>query len=327
MTRETMTIPPLDAFVRAAERIRGSVHVTPVFGSRALGAMARGATVRLKCESFQKTGSFKARGALNAIGQLSDDERARGVITVSAGNHAQALAWAARERGVPCTVVMPAAASETKAAASAGYGAEVIRHGVAAEAFVKANAMASERGLTFIHPFDDARITAGAGTTGLEILEQAPDVDVVIVPIGGGGLISGVAAAIKQAKPTVRVYGVEPEGAPALRRSLDAGHAVRLDAPSTIADGLAAPFAGELPFEVVRRFVEDVVLVTDAQIVDAMRILLARTKLLAEPAGAASTAALLADLIPDVAGKTVVPILSGANVDLDKLGSLLVTRS
>ncbi|MDQ6830598.1 MAG: pyridoxal-phosphate dependent enzyme [Gemmatimonadota bacterium] len=315
-------LPTLSAIRDARARIAGRVHQTPLFSATLIGRQC-GVQLSLKCESFQKTGSFKARGALNAVMLLSDDARSRGVVTVSAGNHAQALAWAAASAGVRCTVVMPATASETKAAASAGYGAEVIRHGTGAEAFGRANEIAKEHGMTFVHPFDDPMVLAGAGTTGLEILEQAPDVEVVIVPIGGGGLIGGVASAIKQLRPDVHIIGVEPEGAAAMRQSIDAGHPVRLASLNTIADGLAAPFAGDIAFEVVTRFVDDVVLVTDAEISAAMSILLSRAKLLAEPAGAAATAALLAKKISAADGKRVVSIVSGGNVDLDRLRTLI----
>ncbi len=317
-----MPIPSLSAIRDAQARIAGRVHVTPMFSATLIGQRC-GVSLSLKCESFQKTGSFKVRGALNAVMQLSNDARPRGVVSVSAGNHAQALAWAAGSAGVQCTVVMPATASETKAAASAGYGAEVIRHGTGAEAFARAHEIAEERGMTFIHPFDDEIVIAGAGTTGLEILEQAPEVEMVIVPIGGGGLIAGVASAIKHARPDVRIIGVEPEGAAVMRQSVDAGHPVRLASMSTIADGLAAPFAGNIAFEVVTRFVDDVILVSDEEIAEAMRVLLSRAKILAEPAGAAATAALLAKKIPAADGKRVVSIVSGGNVDLERLRTLV----
>lgn len=281
------------------------------------------ASCHLKCESLQKTGSFKVRGALNAISQLDASIRSRGVVTVSAGNHAQALAWAAASLRVPCTVVMPATASESKAAASAGYGAAVIRHGTAADAFVRARELADAEGLTLVHPFDDVNIIAGAATAGLEILEQLTDVDVIVVPIGGGGLIAGIASAVKQVKPGVRIIGVEPVGADSMHRSLAAGRPVRLEVIDTIADGLAAPFAGDLTYPIVRDLVDDVVLVTDAEIASAMSLLLTRAKLLAEPAGAAATAALLAHKVPAVAGTRAVAIVSGGNVDLDRLKRLL----
>lgn len=320
-----MTITPTLADINAARaRLAGRIHVTPLVHSRTLADRAGCAEFVLKCESLQKTGSFKVRGALNAISQLDAAARARGVVTVSAGNHAQAVAWAARAEGVKATVVMPKTASETKATASAGYGAEVIRHGTGAEAFVRAQELADTKQLAFVHPFENPHVLAGAATTGIEILEQEPDVDVIVVPIGGGGLIGGISAAVKQLKPSVRIFGVEPEGAAVMRQSLDAGKAVRMATPpNTIADGLAAPMAGEHCYELVRDLVDDVVIVTDQEIGSALSFLLARTKLLAEPAGAAATAALLEHKIPGIANKRVVAILSGGNIDLDRLKALV----
>src|SRR5436190_15902298 len=237
------------ADTRAARvRIGDRVHHTPLLSATRLGARV-GAVLYHKCESLQKTGSFKVRGALNRLALLDDAARARGVITVSAGNHAQALAWASRDAGVRCTVVMPTTASRTKVDASRGYGAEVALHGASGmEAFARAHELSVERSLTFVHPFDDDAIMAGQGTVGLEILDQLAEFDDVIVPIGGGGLIGGIAVAIKESKPSVKVYGVEPVGAAVMRKSLDAGYPVRLDSMKTIADGLAAPMAGELTF-------------------------------------------------------------------------------
>jgi threonine dehydratase len=315
-------MPTLEQISSARERISHHIHVTPVTTAGLLGKEA-GITLFLKCENLQKTGSFKPRGALNKVSQLGEGARQRGVVTVSAGNHAQALAWAARVANVQATVVMPLGASQAKAEASAGYGAEVIRHGTTFDAFEHAQALALERGLVFVHPFDDEDVMAGAGTTGLEILEQTPEADVVVVPIGGGGLIAGIAAAVKQLRPTVRVYGVEPIGAAAMRSSLDSGCAVRLEAVDTIADGLAAPMAGTLTYEVVRRFVDDVVLVSDDEIAAAVRALLLRTKLLAEPAGAAGVAAILSRRLPLRAGERVVAVVSGGNVDLERLRTML----
>jgi threonine dehydratase len=319
------TVLTLEQIRQARRRIAGRVHVTPLVSASLLGERV-GVRLFLKCESLQKTGSFKVRGALHKLTQLDAGARARGVVTVSAGNHAQALAWAARAEGVGCTVVMPVTASESKAAASAGYGAEVIRHGTSMEAFAKARELAESRGLTFVHPFDDEDILAGAGTAGLELLDQLDDVDVVVVPIGGGGLIGGVASALKLANPKVRVFGVEPVGASVMRQSLDAGRPLRAGAMNTIADGLAAPMAGEIPFDIVRRCVDDVVLVSDEEIMDAMRDLLSRTKLLAEPAGAAAAAAILSGKLPLQPATRVVALLSGGNVDLERLREVLGPR-
>jgi len=315
-------MPTLKQITSARVRISHHLHVTPVTTARLLGSET-GIALFLKCENLQKTGSFKPRGALNKLLTLDDAARRRGVVTVSAGNHAQALAWAARVANMHATVVMPLTASQTKADASAGYGAEVIRHGTTFEAFDRAQQLATERGLVFVHPFDDDEVMAGAGTTGLEILEQLSEVDAVVVPIGGGGLIGGIAAAVKALRPSVRVYGVEPQGAAAMRASLDAGRAVRLQTVDTIADGLAAPMAGELTYEAVRQYVDDVVLVTDEEIAFGVRALLSRTKLLAEPAGAAGVAAILARKLPLGAGERVGAVVSGGNVDLARLKELL----
>ena len=287
-----------------------------------LGRQA-GVSLFLKCESLQKTGSFKARGALNRLALLDEAERARGVVAVSAGNHAQALAWGAAAAGVKCTVVMPSHASRTKIEASRGYGADVVLAGDTAQAFERSHALAEEHGYVFVHPFEDDQVMAGAGTVGLEILEDLSDVDVVVVPIGGGGLIGGIASAIKARAPSVRVFGVEPTGAASMRKSLDEGRASRLDSVNTIADGLAPLMAGTLAFDIVRRKVDDVVLVSDDEIADAMRQLLVYTKLVAEGAGAAATAAVLARKLPLSRGSRVVAILSGGNVDPDRLKQLL----
>jgi threonine dehydratase len=311
--------------IRAARtRIGDRLHRTPLMSSATLASRAGVARLDLKCENFQKTGSFKTRGSLNLLSLNDAESRARGVVSVSAGNHAQALAWCARAEGVACTVVMPELATQSKVDASRGYGARVIQHGTGADAFVKARELSNQEGLTFVHPFDDDRIIAGAGTTGLELLEQCgTPPDVVVVPVGGGGLISGIAVAIKEASPSTRVYGVEPVGAAVMRESLNAGHAERMSSMSTIADGLAAPMAGERNFEIVRRYVDDVILVTDDDIKEAMRVLLSRTKLLAEPAGAAATAALMVGLIPVQSSDHVVALLSGGNVDMSRLKEFL----
>jgi threonine dehydratase len=311
------------ADIRAArERIGDRVHHTPLLSATRLGARV-GAVLYHKCESLQKTGSFKVRGALNRLALLNDAARARGVITVSAGNHAQALAWASRDADVRCTVVMPTTASRTKVDASRGYGAEVILHGSSGlEAFTRAHELSVERSLTFVHPFDDDAIMAGQGTVGLEILDVVDDIDEVIVPIGGGGLIGGIAVAIKESRPSVKVYGVEPTGAAVMRKSLEADRPVRLESMKTIADGLAAPMAGDLTFPIVQRYVDDVVLVDDDEIMSAMSDLLFSAKLLAEGAGAAATAAVLAGKVP-VGGRRVVAVLSGGNVDASRVREVL----
>jgi threonine dehydratase len=313
--------PSPQALSDARARIADRIHCTPVERSSLIGAMV-GVRLYFKCENLQKTGSFKVRGVLNKMATFDRDAPPAGVVTISAGNHAQALAWAAREMGVPCLVVMPANASPIKAEATRGYGAQVVLHGTAAEAFEHAHELERERGLTFVHPFDDLEIITGHASLGLELREQLESVTTVVVPVGGGGLISGVAAGLHSARPSIRIYGVEPEGAAAMRRSLEVGHAVHLDRVKTIAGGLAAPMAGNLNFEFVRSFVEDVVTVGDEEILEAMRLILTRAKLVVEPAGAAGLAAVLAGRIPLEPGQDVVVILSGGNVGLRELSDL-----
>ena len=306
----------------AMKRIRGRVHETPVLSATRLGNRAGGIRLTLKCESMQRTGSFKARGALNAMTQLSDAERAQGVVTMSAGNHAQALAWAAATVGSHCIAVMPAHASATKVAATKGYGGKVeLVGGELIRAFERAEQIAAE-GRVMVHPFADPRVVAGQGTVALEILAQSGDLDVVIVPVGGGGLISGVATAIKAARPNVRVIGVEPAGAPTMRTSLDAGSPQTITV-KTVADGLASPTVGEMNLDVVKRHVDDVVLVSEDEILAAMRDLFVYSKLVVEPAGAAGVAGLLSGKIKLDRGSRVVAIVTGGNVDLDRLKTLL----
>jgi len=306
----------------ARERIRDRVHETPLLHSTRLGAACGGIRLGFKCESFQRTGSFKARGALNAVMQLDEAERARGVVTVSAGNHAQALAWAASTVGTTCVTVMPEVAPRSKVEATRGYGGVVEQIGGERQRiFDRAQQIAGE-GRVMIHPFEDDRVAAGAGTVGLEILEQAPRAATLVVPIGGGGLIAGIAVAMRETRPDLRIIGVEPEGANAMRRSLDAGSPQRVE-PRTVADGLAAPMAGAMTYDAVRRYVDDVVVVSDDQIVSALRDILLYAKLVVEPAGAAGLAALVTGKVRADAGSEVVVVLSGGNVDLERLKGLL----
>jgi threonine dehydratase len=309
-------------FEDARARIAGSIHRTPLVRSRFLSHEV-GAPVYLKCENLQKTGAFKVRGALHRLLRLSDEDRKRGVVTISAGNHAQAVAWAGAAAGVEAVVVMPAHASPAKVAASRGYGAEVILHGDARAAFARAFELAEERGLRFVHPFDDEEVVAGHGSCGLEIMEDLPDVGCIVVPVGGGGLISGIATAVSTVRPGVSVWGVEPEGADAMRRSLEAGEAIHLDRVDTLADGLAAPMAGVLNHRLVAAHARGVVTVTDAEIVSALKLLLERTKLLAEPAGAAALAGLLQRRVTLEGDAPVAVVISGGNVGLGQLGRLL----
>ncbi|MGH7678958.1 MAG: threonine ammonia-lyase [Gemmatimonadaceae bacterium] len=311
-----------EEIVAARERIRSSVHETPYLQSARLGQAVGGIRLGFKCESFQRTGSFKARGALNAMMQLSAAEKKRGVVTVSAGNHAQALAWAAKSVGSECIAVMPEGASQTKVRAAEGYGGTVeLVGGEKKRAFERAEQIASE-GRVMVHPFEDPRVAAGQGTVALELLEQANDLSGVLVPIGGGGLIAGIAVAIKSANPRIRVIGVEPEGAATMRASLDAGSPQSIS-PKTIADGLAAPMVGAMTLEATRRYVDDVVLVTDADILTALRDLMTYAKLVVEPGGAAGLAALQSGKVAFKRGEQVAVIISGGNIDLERLKSLL----
>jgi threonine dehydratase len=312
----------IDDLLAARRVIDGRLHRTPLVGSAALGAMI-GAPLYLKLESWQKTGSFKPRGVLNKIAALSQAERARGLITASAGNHAQALAWAAGAEGLACTVVMPETAPAAKLAATQGYGGTVVLEPSTLTVFARAQALAAEHGYTFVAPFDDPAIVAGQGTVGLEILDDLPDVGTVVVPIGGGGLIAGIALAIKSRRPGVRIVGVEPRGAAKMWRSRQSGQPERLDRIDTIADGLSAPFAGQLPFALVQQYVDDLVLVDDADIRTAMALILERCKLLAEPGGAAALAGLLSGAVVAQPGAPAVAIVSGGNVDAARLAQLL----
>lgn len=306
----------------ARQRIAPHVHRTPLLRSTALGRMA-GCDVYLKAELLQKTGSFKPRGMLNKLLLLSDAQKRAGVITFSAGNAAQGLAYAAGIVGVKATVVMPAHASPTKAQATRDYGGEIILHGNAAECFEKCMQLVRERGLTFVSSYDDVELMTGHASLGLELLEDLPDVDLVLVGVGGGGLIGGIAMALRGQGSRARIVGVEPEGAPKMYRSLAEGKPVKLDAVKTIADGLGAPSAGQHPFAVVKEHVERVVLVSDEQIRQAMRLTMERTKLMAEPAGAAPLAGLLSGQVTVPAGAKVVLVVSGGNIDLARLKELL----
>jgi threonine dehydratase len=309
--------------VRAArQRLGNRLHHTPLMTSRSLDERT-GARLALKCECFQKTGSFKPRGALHKTLTLPDEARRRGIVTVSAGNHAQAVAWASRSMGAPCVVVMPTSAPRSKLDAVRGYGAEVVLHDDRATLFDRLREVERERGLTFVHPFDDPVVLAGAGTLGLEIVEDLPEVDVVVVPIGGGGLMGGVTVAVKELRPATRVYGVELEAGPGMKPALEAGVPVPAPRPAhTLADGMTPPFVGALPLEIAQQRLDGIVTVTERQIIEAMRWLMSRAKLVVEGSGAAATAALLAGRIPQVQGARVVAIVSGGNVDPERLDAL-----
>lgn len=307
------------------------VHRTPILTSLAAGRVVTAATgarlagdrLYLKAEHLQKTGSFKARGMTARVARLTPDERRRGIITVSAGNAAQGYAFAGAALGVPVTVVMPAAANPSKAAAAAGYGARVVLEGDdVGRTFEAMERIRAAEGLVFCHPFDDPDVIAGHGSAGLELVEDVPEVDVVVVGIGGGGLISGIAAAVKGLRPSTRIYGVEPTGSDAISQGLATGAPVPIT-PVSVADGLNAPFAGVLPLAIISALVEDVILIDDGIILGGLRFALERIKQVLEPAGAAALAATLAGRIPIRAGETVAVVLSGGNIQVDRLGELI----
>ena len=315
----------------ARARIAGVVHRTPLLSSTTAAAWTTAATgarlgddrLYLKAEHLQKTGSFKPRGMTNRIATLSADARARGVITLSAGNAGQAYSWAGRTAGVPVTVVMPAAAVRSKVDACLGYGARVILHGAhIGETFAEMERVRDSEGLEFVHPFDDPAVIAGHGSIGLEMLEDLPNLDLVVVGIGGGGLTSGVATALKGRRPGVRVFGVEPERSNAMSLAIERGEVVRIQ-PDTVADGLGAPFAGVWTLDICRRLLDGIVLIDEATIMAGMRFAVERLKQVLEPAGAAALAAVLAGRIPVRDGERIAVVLSGGNVEVGRLGSLL----
>ena len=277
----------------------------------------------LKPEQLQKTGSFKPRGMTNRIATLPEAARARGVITLSAGNAGQAYAWAGRAAGVAVTVVMPAGAVRSKVDACRGYGARVVLHGThVGELLAELERIRDAEGLEFVHPFDDPAVIAGHGSIGLEMVEDLPDLDVVVVGVGGGGLISGVAAAIKERRPSVRVYGVEPERSNAVSLALERDEVVPIQ-PDSVADGLGAPFAGIWTLAMCRRYLDGIVLLDDPTILAGMRFAIERLKQVVEPAGAAALAAVLAGRVPIQDGERVAVVLSGGNVEVGRLGTLL----
>jgi threonine dehydratase len=308
---------------KAMPHVAPFVHRTPLVTSRILSEET-GLDVRLKAEMLQRTGAYKIRGALAKLAALSDEERARGVVCSSAGNHAQGVALAAAMLGVRAVVVMAENATPSKVAATRGYGADVVLHGsIWDEADARARELVESEGLTYVHPFDDLDLIAGQGTIGLELHEQWPELEVVVVPIGGGGLISGVAAALKQANPAVRVVGVESAGGPAMKRSVERGELVTLDRVDTVVDGLRVRRVGERTFELVRELVDDLVEVPDEAIAENVLWVMSRCKLVVEGAAAATVAALREGRIAASPGTRVVCILSGGNLDLSQLQGLL----
>jgi len=322
---------PIEDIRAAAERLSGLVHRTPVLTSTTAAAWTRvatGASLRdgrlyLKAEHLQKTGSFKARGMTNRIVTLPAEARERGVITLSAGNAGQAYAWAGRAAGVPVTVVMPAGAVRSKVEACLGYGARVVLHGEhVGETFAEMERIRDGEGLTFVHPFNDPAVIAGNGTSGLELLEELPHLDVLVVGIGGGGLISGVAAAAKAMQPAIRVIGVEPERSNAMSLALEQDEIVTIQ-PQSVADGLGAPFAGTWTLAMARRYVDEIVLLDDPTILAGLRFALERLKQVVEPAGAAALAAVLAGRVEIRDDERVAVLVSGGNVEVSRLGELV----
>lgn len=309
-------IPTRSDVLRARNLIRVHVRNTPIMTCRTLDRQA-GASLFLKSEHLQHTGSFKVRGALTYLHYAQNESLPDGVVTVSAGNHAQAVAWAGSAAGVKSVVVMPKSAPSAKVEASRGYGAEVRLAEDASEAFAEAQRIAREEGPLFMHPFDHPWVIAGQGTVGLELEEQVSDLDAVIVPVGGGGLISGILTALAEANPTLPIFGVEPAGAAAMAESVAAGRAVTLDTPPhSIADGLAAPMAGVMNHEIVARYARDVVSVSDDEIREAFSLILTRAKMVVEPAAAAAYAALLSRKVVVPEGSRVAVIMSGGNISL-----------
>jgi threonine dehydratase len=309
-------------FEKARAIVAPNVYKTPLLTSRILSERT-GFDVRLKAELFQKTGSYKIRGPLNKFTYLTEEQKKRGVICSSAGNHAQGVALAAKLNGMQAVVVMAENATPSKVAATRGYGAEVVLHGtIWDEANDKAKELVAERGLTYIHPFDDPQLVAGQGTVGLEIHDDFPQADVVVVPIGGGGLISGVSMALKAMNPRIRIVGVESSGAPGMQKSVEAGRVVTLDRVDCVIDGLRVKRVGEYTREVVSRFVDEIVTLPDGDIFDAVVWVMSRCKLVVEGAAAAPVAALLHRKIQAPPGSRVVCVLSGGNVNLDQLNGL-----
>ncbi|MBM3148442.1 MAG: threonine/serine dehydratase [Chloroflexi bacterium] len=308
----------------AVENISGFVHRTPLLSSQTINSFT-GKTIWFKAECFQKTGSFKVRGAANKIKPLAG--KIGGVITISSGNHGQATAYVAGKVGLPAVIMVPEGTSQPKIDAAKYYGAEVIIGGDLNNIdplIERAFALAAERKLEPVHPFDDAAIVAGQGTVGLEIVEDLPEVDIVVVPVGGGGLLSGVAVAIKSLCPSARVYGVGPVNASSMYESFRTGKMVNLhEMPQTIADGIRTPLVGQLTLEHTLKYVDDVVTVSDGEIIDALKLVWSRLKVFAEPSGASSLAAIQSGKLPIGSSQRVVAILSGGNVDLSKLSKLL----
>lgn len=320
---ESVHIPTLSDVEAARKRLHGVVHRTPVTPSHTFSERT-GADVHLKLENLQRTGSFKIRGAYNKIASLEAAQRASGVVAASAGNHAQGVALGAKLAGIPATIVMPERASITKAEAVRGYGAELILFGRDYnEAEARAKQIEKERGMAFVHAFNDSLVMAGQGTLGLELIEDVPDVETILVPVGGGGLLAGIATAVKAKRPDVRVIGVEATGASKLGDSLRKGSTQMLPSVNTIADGLAARKIGDYCFEAIQKHVTEVVSVDEDEIAAAILLLLERAKTLVEGAGAVALAGLLSGQVKTKPGERVAVVLSGGNIDVTLLDHIL----
>jgi threonine dehydratase len=307
----------------ARERIRAALYFSPCARTETLSRLAR-AQVFLKLDNLQMTGAYKERGALNKLLTLGPAERARGLIAASAGNHAQAVAYHAGRLGVAATIVMPETTPIMKVANTRGHGARVVLHGANFdEAYSEARRMERDEGLTFVHPFDDEAVIAGQGTMGLEVLEQVPDLDAILVPVGGGGLVSGIAVAVKALAPRVQVVGVEADALACMKAAVDAGEIVTLDAASTLADGIAVKRAGEITFEHVQSLVDDVVTVTEEEIASAILYLLEKEKTVAEGAGAVGVAALMHHRLPALEGKRVCAVVSVGHIDVNVVARVI----
>ncbi|MGG7163088.1 threonine ammonia-lyase [Clostridium ihumii] len=307
---------------KAQENLKGVARRTPLFVSSTFSKQT-GYEVYLKCENKQKTGSFKLRGAYNKVASLTDEERARGVVASSAGNHAQGVAYAATAFGIKSTICMPVTAPLAKVQATKNYGATVIQHGeVYDDCYAKAVEVQKETGATFLHPFDDEYVMAGQGTIALEILEDLPEVDTIIVPIGGGGIISGIAVAAKAIKPEVKIIGVQAEVIASSKASLEKGEIVTVNGSKSLADGISVKTPGTKTFEVIKKYVDEIVTVTEDEIANAIFSLVERNKVVAEGAGATPLAALLSGKIKN-AGEKVVAVVSGGNIDIATVAKII----
>ena len=315
-----VTLPDVQA---ALGRIRDRIYLSPCARSETLSRLT-GTSAFLKLENLQMTGSYKERGALNTLLTLPDAARARGLIAASAGNHAQGVAYHAGRLGITATIVMPETTPIMKVANTRAHGARIVLHGASYdEACAEARRLELAEGLTFVHPFDDPAVIAGQGTVGLELVEQAPDLDAVVVPVGGGGLVSGVAVAVKALRPRARVIGVQTEVLPSMLAALEAGKPVTLEPATTVADGIAVKRAGDLTFEHVREFVDEIVTVSEEEIASAILYLLEKEKTVAEGAGAVGVAALMQRRIRGLEGKRVVAVVTGGNIDVNLVARII----